>query len=431
MGLLHYIPSDVRLPLWIDHSPENLPPPPFSRFRMISSGIGMPRLTGRLACWAIIMASIFCAAPCPAAPGLEVKDGRLTMEDKPVHLVGVNYFDAFSRVLADDSQAESYRKGFRKLKEHGVPFIRFNCGGFYPVDWKIYQTDRERYFQLLDRFVADAGEHGIGLVPSLFWFHLTVPGLNGEPLDAWGDPASRTHTYMRTYVSEVVRRYQHSPVIWAWEFGNEYNLAVDLPGGAENHKRWFHPSRELPEHPQPRDHLTTNHLMAALQAFGTEVRKHDPHRPIISGHAMPRTAAHHLEKGGTWQPDTREEWMTSLLRSHPSPLDLLSVHYYPYHKDDGSGIHGLNHRDSLKACVSAGESVGKPLFVGEFGPAAGTDAKTRMEQTSAMIDTMVSMRIPLSAVWVFDFPHQDVSIPADNQGDEILEKIRAANLLLK
>ncbi|MBX3741645.1 MAG: cellulase family glycosylhydrolase [Akkermansiaceae bacterium] len=371
------------------------------------------------------------ASRADAAPGLKVSDGMLTMDGHPVRRMGVNYFDAFARVLDDEAKAAEYRAGFRKLKEHGIPFIRFNCGGFYPTNWEIHQKDPERYFRLLDRFVADAEESGIGLIPSFFWFFLTPPGISGEPLDAWGDEGSRTHAWMKKYVSEVVGRYHRSPAILAWEFGNEYNLAMDLPGGAANHKRWFHPSRGFPDAPRARDALRAADVGIALKVFGEAVRKSDPDRPIISGHAMPRSAAAHLERDGTWTADKEPEWTDALLRSHPSPIDTLSVHYYPFHKDDGTGITGKTHVEQLEVCLRASHASGKPLFVGEFGPAPDTDPATRLKETAAMIDEMVSLKVPLSAVWVFDFPHQDVSIPADGSGDAILRLVQAANERMK
>src|SRR5690606_25867933 len=80
-----------------------------------------------------------------------------------------------------------------------------------------------------DAFVQAAEEEGIGLIPSLFWQINTIPDIVFEPINKWGEPDSDTIKFMRTYTREVVSRYKDSPAIWAWEFGNEMNLEVDLP----------------------------------------------------------------------------------------------------------------------------------------------------------------------------------------------------------
>lgn len=371
----------------------------------------------------IVLAQGLAAQP----PGLTVAGAGFQREGRFVRCIGVNYFDAFARVLEDKDKAEEYRAGFRKLAEHDVPFIRFNCGGFYPVNWDLYRTAPEEYFRRLDRFVADAEESGIGLIPSFFWAYFTLPGLAGEPLEAWGDRKSETHRLMRKYVAEVVGRYHRSPAIWAWEFGNEYNLAVDLPGGAANHAKWFHASRGMPEKTRPGDALTSAQLRTALVSFAEAVREIDPHRALISGHSIPRSAAVHLEKQGTWTADGRQEWLQALADNHPSPIDTLCIHYYPFHDEKGTGLSGASLKESLKLCQEAADKAGKPLFVGEFGPPEKTDAATRHRHTKEMIQEMVDLRVPLSAVWVFDFSHQDVSIPANAEGDEMLSLIRTAN----
>ena len=109
------------------------------------------------------------------AQGLSVRaDGVLIKDDVPFRGIGVNYFDAFSRTLKDPDDT-SYEAGFRALAENGIPFARFMCTGFWPKDMKLYETDKAKYFTLLDGVVRAAEEHGIGLIPSLFWYMPTVP----------------------------------------------------------------------------------------------------------------------------------------------------------------------------------------------------------------------------------------------------------------
>ena len=45
------------------------------------------------------------------------------------------------------------------------PFARFMCSGFWPSENRLYQQDKEAYFQRLDAVVRAAEKHGIGLIP--------------------------------------------------------------------------------------------------------------------------------------------------------------------------------------------------------------------------------------------------------------------------
>ena len=52
---------------------------------------------------------------------------------------------------------------------------------------------------------------------------------------------------MRRYTEEVVRRYKDSPAIWGWEFGNEYNLAADLPADSRDRRPPLAPNWARPK----------------------------------------------------------------------------------------------------------------------------------------------------------------------------------------
>ena len=91
-----------------------------------------------------------------------LKDGR------PYRGMGVNYFDCFVRTLKNGDDT-SYDAGFATLAARGIPFARFCATGFWPRDMQLYIDDRAEYFRRLDAVVNAARQHGIGLVPSLFW----------------------------------------------------------------------------------------------------------------------------------------------------------------------------------------------------------------------------------------------------------------------
>jgi hypothetical protein len=141
----------------------------------------------------------------------------------------------------------------------------------------MFMTNRPVFFERLDRVVRCAETNEIGLIPSLFWYFATVPDLMGEPIDQLGNPQSASINYIRDYTTAIITRYRNSSAIWAWEFGNEYNLECDLPNHAE-HRPPVQPGLGTPATRSERDELEFKHLRVALQAFAQTVRKLDPAR---------------------------------------------------------------------------------------------------------------------------------------------------------
>ena len=226
-------------------------------------------------------------APAPNAHfGLSVSvDGTLIRDGRSYRGIGVNYFDAFSRTLTQPGDT-SYEQGFKTLAEHKIPFARIMGCGYWPVDNQLYQHNKALYFERFDGVVRAAEKYNIGLIPSLFWNMATVPDMVGEACDQWGNPASKTHEFMRAYIKDVVTRYKDSPAIWGWEFGNEYNLGADLPNAAE-WRPLIQPKLGTALTRSAHDELTHDMIRTAFAAFAREVRKYDTYRIISSGNAFP------------------------------------------------------------------------------------------------------------------------------------------------
>jgi hypothetical protein len=347
------------------------------------------------------------------AYGLSVSaEGVLVLDGQPFRGIGVNYFDAFYRHVKDPDDT-TFAEGFRALADAGIPFARLMAGGFWPVEQRLYLDDRVEFFRRFDRVVRAAEMHGVGLIPSLFWHPATAPDLVGEPVSAWGDPTSRTHAYMRTYVRDVVTRYSRSPAVWGWEFGNEYTLGADLPNASE-HRPPVHPDLGTAPTRSELDDLTHEMVRAAFTAFAQEVRRHDPHRVVSTGDSIPRDSAWHNWKEGTWTLDTPEQFAEMLLGNNPDPVDLVSIHAY---MDDTPRI-------ADAAAVAAG--MPKPLFIGEFG-AYGTGPETEA-WFSESLRAVEASGAPLAALWVFDFAGQpEWSVTPTNERAWQLEAIARAN----
>lgn len=340
-------------------------------------------------------------------------DGVLVRAGKSWRGAGVNYFDAFARTLAREGDT-SYEAGFAVLELAGIPFARMEACGFWPRDNRLYRERPDEYFRRLDAVVASARRHRVGLILSLFWNPSTVPDMVGEPVSAWGDTGSKTRDFMRRYVREVAGRYRGNEAVWGYEFGNEYNLSASLPNAAE-HRPPVAPELGTPPSRTIKDEWTYETIRSAFADFAREVRKRDKRKLIVTGDAFPRDSAWHNWKERSWTHDTPEQWAEMLRDNNPDPVNAISVHAY----------------GDCAAQISAANAVAKrarkPLFVGEFG-APGDSEKSRKE-FEALVAAIESERVPLSALWVFDYRSQDGewNVTAANSRAWQLQKVSELN----
>lgn len=367
-------------------------------------------------------------------PGLSVStSGQLLLNDEPYQGIGVNYFNGFTRTLEEGQfDNDSYRIGFSYLRERSIPFVRFSLNGYWPKNWDLYLHNEEKYFQNLDAFVESAEEFGIGLIPSFFWHTPTLPDLVGEPVNQWGNINSETHVLMREFIRKIVVRYRDSPAIWGWEQGNEVNLTTDLPGDNDNLPPIV-PSLGTPSSRSKDDKLSTSDLNVMMKAFANEIRKYDGSRIVITGNSTPRPSSWNLLHNKQWTVDRREQYMEMLGLQNPDPVNVLCVHAYPatpaegYFSDEIVDFDGL-----IKAGMDASLLLKKPLFLGEWGAQEaeyGTQTRVKFME---ILDAIENNNVPLSAMWVFDYPPHDteegINVSPDNGPREyMLQEIMKAN----
>ena len=309
--------------------------------------------------------------------GLHQEGGRLLLHGRPFRGIGVNFVDAFMRPLSNPDDP-STGEAFKVMGEHGIPFLRTVASGWGGEGMKLYQSDRAEYFRRMDQTVALAEKHRVGLICSLFWPGW-VKDLSGESrLDAWLDPASKTHQIMNSYIKEVVTRYRSFPAIWGWEWGNELALMCHMPNASEFGIK-------------PQDHYSYEVMRKLYSEFAREVRRHDSHRVISSGDGFPRDSGWHNMREGSWTKDTPEQLADLLKGNAPDPLDLLSVHAY--------GDDFRPHRLPVAAAVA--QELRKPLFVGEFGVPGPRTTATEKEFRQ-QLEILEKEKVPLAALWEFD-----------------------------
>lgn len=353
--------------------------------------------------------------------GLSVSpNGVLLLDGKPYRGVGVNGYDLFVRTLDKPAATNSLDDFFRPLADRKIPFVRFAACGYWPIEWGLYRTNPAAYFDRMDAVVAAAARHKIGLIPSLFWHGPSVPDVVGEPFGSWGDTKSKTRSLMREYTATVVRRYRDSDAIWAWEFGNEHNLPADLPNAAE-HRPPIVPALGTPKSRTQADDISHAAVRDALRDFAQVVRRNDPVRAIISGHAFPRISAWHQEHEHSWGKDTPEQFDLVFAADNPEPVNILSVRLYE-----------PTDSDRLPAAAKRSQSLRKPLFVGEFGVPGPLTSQSRLKFRE-MLNAIEAQAVPLSALWVYGYPGQDAdwNVTATNGRSELLDLISEANHRLK
>jgi hypothetical protein len=284
------------------------------------------------------------------------------------------------------------------------------------VNWGLYQTNRAEYFTRLDKVIKLAETHQIGLIPSFFWHQPTISDLVGEPVNQWGNGSSKTVKFMCAYTREIVMRYQNSPAIWAWEFGNEFNLPASLPNAAQ-HRAPIVPQLGTAATRSDQDDLSFQDIRLALQEFAREVRRHDPHRLILSGNAFPRPSAWHQQHEGSWKSDSVAQLVEMLLADNPSPVSSLSGRLY-----------STNDLVLLKPAMEQARQSGKPLIIGEFG-VEGMMTDASRKQFQEWLNALDASEVPLAALWVFDFSSQKTwSVTADNDRKEQLSLIGGMNV---
>jgi hypothetical protein len=339
--------------------------------------------------------------------------------------IGVNYFDLFQRLLRKPTET-SHLENLAQLTKANIPFARFACCGFWPADWDMYQENREASFRLLDIVVRSAEQAKLGLIPSLFWLHSAVPDLVKEPMQELGNPQSKSVAFIRHYTREVVSRYKDSPAIWGWELGNEYNLVVDLPNAASQRPP-VHPTLKTALGRTEKDELRASDLASLGAEFGRAVRDVDAKRFLITGNAAPRPSAWHNTHERSWKADTLEQFGEILLRDNPDPFDTLSIHVYP-EKTYPGGTQSVD--EFIGASMKIAQQAGKKLFVGEFGVSRAENPEATRASFEKLLGELVKHRVPLAALWVYDFPGQDRdwNVTFKNDRAFMLDMIGKANL---
>lgn len=317
--------------------------------------------------------------------------------------LGVNCFDLFYGPLVQPKAVRPPAVRLREMADQGIPFVRFAASPFWPNEWRQFTRNRTRMQDLLDELFEAAASTGVELVPSLVWGPAYVSDMVGERVSAWGQPRSATAMAAKEHVTAVVSRYAKSRQVLFWEFGNEFNSALDQ----RDQGKWWpkvNAAMGTPEQRTPEDSITTAQYQSAVTQFCEWVASAAPGAARGTGADRPHPGARHLARGERGV-DLPPQFRQSVQAANPTCAEWASLHLYP----DGKGAYfgrTSNAVQVLTEAKAAAREAGQKLFLGEFGVPDKGSKNDQREQFSEFLEAIDIAQVDLAALWVYDFHYQ-------------------------
>ncbi len=313
------------------------------------------------------------------------------------------------------------RKAIFDARDANVSYLRISATGFDPSayrkpgDLDLWLTNPAQYWSQFDELMTDLETAEMQGVFTLIWNPLQFPAMTGETVrDLITQPDSKSYQTAERYIREFVQRYKNRKAVLFYELTNELNLGADL--GAEKRCN----AKKQAALCDAKGHYTSAEMVEFTKRLSALIHGIDPSRPISSGFSVPRASAEHLRASPEWisgkadfRQDSLEQLQQNLAFIHEG-VDIISVHIYPNEANVRFGAkdrHGVELLESIKKIA---DKIGKPLFVGEFGDRDDlTDSPA--SYTVRMLNRIRDLRVPYSALWVWEFYQKSPHITRDNQ----------------
>jgi hypothetical protein len=330
--------------------------------------------------------------------------------------LGANKFDLALQYLPPSAvapeQAAPYnyirramaKKAIADAHDAGLSFLRVAVTGFWPVnfgdkrnDLTLWQADPATFWLVLDEMFDDLDRASLKLVPSFVWNISQFAALGNDTIRTFvRQPQSQSRSLLIQFIREFITRYKDRRTVLFYELTNEMNLQADL----NLPKKCMKEDRD---NACVWDYFTTNEMVQFSRDLVTLIKSLDPSRLVASGYSIPRPAAMHLMHqpefsalGADWTPDTPKEFRQYLLLVH-EPFDIISVHIYPTMDDNRFGRPEGYQYELVADAASAAKSVGKPLFVGEFGDTGTTPFMI------GLLNELVVNQVRYAAIWIWEY----------------------------
>ena len=305
----------------------------------------------------------------------------------------------------------------------GGKFLRFSASEFGPITYDgdsmltVWKNNPGLFFARLDKLFDEADARGVLLVPSLIWNPVQFAALAGRDgagkgettRDLFSNFQSRSYLLASKWVRDFVERYQQRSSILFWELGNEWNLSADQ----DLLKRCAEEFPRNPEVCEVRGNYTTADMIRFAESLRRIVKELDPSRAISTGYGYPTPYAQKLRSRPEWGPggpDTRDDTESETernLRDIHANFEILSVHHYP-----SSRLQQKRDRALLQYAQDYANRTGRKLFVGEYGgPATVGQVFTESAYLTNTLLDIVSLRIPYSAAWSYQFYQFEPDVP--------------------
>ncbi len=352
------------------------------------------------------------AAPPDRSAFLQRRGTALHLGEKRLRLVAVNKFDLFLNFLEGGERRRQAVQAVEEAARRGFTAMRFTGVGFYPKNMRRWPNEKA-YWGAFDQLVQQAKRSSVRLIPVIHWNTYLFPDMAGECVqDMLLDPDSRSRQYLWLYTHQIVSRYKDEPTVLFWELTNEMNLGADLAFQSPYGRSALNPVHEGTSYMRVRrDHFTTEQMIPFLKEWATFVRSLDGNHLISTGFASPRPAAQHLRLAsgkGDWTHDNEQELETYLRDTHPDPIELISIHFYPVHDNLRLGNTDKRSVAALEVFKRVSERIGKPFYIGE----TGTDVPMQpgLPFLGRVLDEVARLDIPLTLIWNWMSPSRDRNV---------------------
>ncbi|MBN1344378.1 MAG: cellulase family glycosylhydrolase [Phycisphaerae bacterium] len=342
---------------------------------------------------------------------LRRQGSELLLQGKPLRLVSVNKFDLFLQSL-DGGQKRQWVSAVEEAAQRGFTAIRFAGVGFYPSNMRNWSNEKV-YWGRFDELVRTAKANGVYLIPTIHWNTYLFPDMAGECVqDMLLEADSRSRQYLWLYTYQIVTRYKDEPTILFWELTNEMNLHADLAFQRPYGYGQLNPVHEGTSYMRlRRDHFTSEQMIGFVKEWAGFIRSLDKNHLIGSGFSAPRPAAQHLRLScgkGDWTKDNEGEMETYLRDTHPDPIDLISIHYYPGHDNVRLGNKDEVSVAPIAAFKRACDRIGKPMYLGETG--YGMPLSAEAPFVRQMLGEVGRLEVPLTLMWNWMSPGRERNI---------------------